>query len=328
MSDVPPILATPSAPATPPAGTTSGPPDSAAATPLAPLAGAPGSGSPPAQAPGAAPIVASGATGATVVALNTGGPTEKTWKAVQEQEAKLRKLKEELGAKEKDWETKSAQAKQWETAAQTLQKAEAEYQADPIAFLTSRGFTAEDLARRLLTQGTPSPDEAIRRAQEFANQAQTAAEKRAEEAMNKVQQLEQRLILKEYRAGLHTALMADKKRFGLLVPDPDRALDMAMNEAGLAAQAGTQLTNEEVLDRVLYRHVENLKSYTAHAEALDALRQLMPQGSSAPAQSSATPTIPNLSAGSGAYVPRPETSETADEYAARILARAEIYARQ
>lgn len=96
--------------------------------------------------------------------------------AIKTERAQLAKDRAEVEDFRKQWQQHDAQYRQVQADAELLQK-------DPIGFALKRGFTAEQIAQRLLNGGQPGP-------QESAERERTASTAREQELEKRIKALE------------------------------------------------------------------------------------------------------------------------------------------
>jgi hypothetical protein len=213
------------------------------------------------------------------------GPAAKGWAAVRRVEQKLIKKQKEFDARAQEI---TAKAQQLDAKLKEIQEREALLDSDPIAYLNKRGLSFDDVAKRYLNNGAPSPEEAAKRAAAQGNDALKAQEERLARIESLIQQREAQAAVNQYRADVKETIAADE--FELLRAWPDaeaEVLDFADKWAARHKQVLTPRDAAAKLQGELQKQLKHLSSHQAVRSLLTsagngALKQAVSGQSQAP----------------------------------------------
>ena len=119
---------------------------------------------------------------------------------------------------------------------------------DPLKFLKDNGIPFEDLAKRVLNEGTASPEELIRRNRESSTTELDSLRKEVAALKSQQSDRDNERMVREYQGNIKRTLAGDE--FELLRAYPD-AEEMVFEIASrFAAENGEVLTAEEASNRV------------------------------------------------------------------------------
>lgn len=186
------------------------------------------------------------------------GPAADGWAKVRKKEARLVK---EQRAFEESQRQLAARAQQIEQQQKELQQQQAELEADPVAFLSKRGLSFDDLARRYVAGGKaegaakPPTDAAAKAAEErIARLEQAIADRERKDAEARA--------MADYRSGIKAALGAEE--FELLRAWPDAESEVEDFADKWARSRNEVLTPHDAaarLQEVLRKQLTTLSSH-------------------------------------------------------------------
>lgn len=201
------------------------------------------------------------------------GPASRVWAGVRKKEQQIQK---EAKAVKAERERNEASQRQLAERLASLEAREKALDADPLAYLKTKGVTFDDLARRVLSDGKQSPEEATRRgmtAQETALKEIAERQARLEKLLtDRDQQTQESRYLTEYRASVKTTL-ADPQ-FALLAGYPDAEAEVFAFADGWAAKTGEVLTPADAAARLQKQFRDELSKLASN----EAVRSLLQAG--------------------------------------------------
>lgn len=203
------------------------------------------------------------------------GPPAKGWAAVRRVEQKLQKRSKEFEAKEQQF---NAQRQQFDHQIRELQQRQAELEQDPVAYLTKKGLSFDDLAKRYLNDGKASPEEMARRQ---AAQGNDELKKVKENQARLEAALEQSKIdnlVGEYKGNIKTTIAADDLELLRAWPDAEAEVFDFANK--WAPQHGEVLTPRDAALKLQTELRKQLQGLLSHQSVL----KLVPAGNGGPKQ--------------------------------------------
>jgi hypothetical protein len=208
------------------------------------------------------------------------GHAAKGWAAVRRREEKLRAQKEafkqerlQVDSRLKEMDAKLAQLKEREDA----------LVADPLAYLSKQGTTFDDLARRVLGDGKPAPEEQARRQALTMEQKFKEQEERQARLEAYIHKQETSSLINNYRADISKTLASSE--FELLAAWPDAEEEVLQFADKWASQRREVLTPSQAAAKLqgeLQKQLERLGSHQAVRKFFTDSKQAVSGQSQAP----------------------------------------------
>jgi hypothetical protein len=203
------------------------------------------------------------------------GAPGRVWAAVRKREQKFQKAQKEFEAKQRAWD---ARAQEIDQRFKAIAERERLLEEDPVGYLTKKGLTFDDLARRHLNDGKATPEEAARRAAAQQGEAAKAQEERLARLEAAIQNREADAKLKEYKVDVKRELAGDDLELLRGWPDAEsEVLEFADKWARTHKEVLTPREASLKLQTVLKQQLSGLSSNQA-------VRSLLLGGSTQPKQ--------------------------------------------
>ncbi len=187
-----------------------------------------------------------------------GGPAS-VWASVRKKEQRLQKLQKDLENRDREFATTRQSI---EDRLKQIEAREAELDQDPVKFLSKKGLTFDDLARRFLNDGKATPEEAARRMAQQQSETAKAYEERIAKLEAKIEERDVGRAVSIYRSDIKGALDAPELE---LLRSYDGAEDEVFEYAAKHAQkTGQALTPRDAALRIqaeLQKRLEKLGSH-------------------------------------------------------------------
>lgn len=198
--------------------------------------------------------------------------TDRSWAAIQRHEKKLREERDAFKQDRSAFDKDQADVANLREQLNVLQGG---LRDDPLKFLKDNGVPFDELAKRVLNEGSATPEELIRRNQESS---QTEMEKLREQVSSLQKQNAERdnqRMIQEYQGEITQALKSDD--FELLRAYPDANERVFELVSRFASQHGEVLTPVAAANRIQGEMRENLMSLASN-QAVKALLGLQDAG--------------------------------------------------
>ena len=171
--------------------------------------------------------------------------TDRSWAAVQRHETKLRAERDQLKRAQAEFEQSQTDSA---TQREQLKLLQGGLKEDPLKVLKDNGITFEDLAKRVLNEGSASPEELIRRNRETHSSELDSLRQEVASLKSQQAERENERMVRDYQGEIKKALASDE--FELLRAYPD-AEEMVFEVASrVAAERSEVLTAAEASRRI------------------------------------------------------------------------------
>ena len=185
--------------------------------------------------------------------------TDRSWAAVQRHETMLREQRAQFKQDQANFEKEQGDAAALRDKLKVLQGGLKE---DPLKFLKDNGIQFEDLAKRVLNEGTASPEELIRRNRETHSSELDQLREQVTSLKNQQAERDNERMIREYQGNIKQSLAGGE--FELLRAYPN-AEEMVFELASrYAAEHGEVLTAPEAANRVQGEMREKLKALASN----------------------------------------------------------------
>ncbi len=254
--------------------------------------------------------------------LDEKGPAAKGWAAIRRLEQKYQKRAKEVEAKEQQI---NARIQQMEQHAKELQQRAQDLEQDPVAYLTKKGLSFDDLAKRYLNDGKASPEEMARRAQTQGSDEIRELKENQARLEAALQQSKIDKLVNDYRADIKGAIGSDDLELLRAWPDAEsEVLDFANKWAEQKNEVLTPRDAALKLQEALRKQLSTLLSHQAVLKLVNAgngaqLKQVVSGQGQVPRGQGASPkTLTNNLAATPAAEPNLDPMDEEEELQAAL----------